>query len=161
MFPKLMMICWIGFALIAFQDQTSSEKNAIAAVQALKEKIEGCAATEQVAPFQGKWVKVSWGPPQNVKFDVEKTTSLPAPYKGVITFSIPYSNGLLHEAQQDAQQDKDLRVLFVSPAQYTLQVFADSTTKLESMQIRNSPEDKWGPYNPAHPERFCWITVAK
>jgi hypothetical protein len=161
MFSRLAIVGSIIFTVIAPQELTTPEKNAIAAVQSVKQKIAGCPASEEVALFRGKWVKVSWGPPQNLQFDVEKTASLVAPYKGTITFSIPYSNGQMWKTQEEANKDKDLKILFSSPVQYTFQVATNSIVKLETMQIKNSLEDKWGPYNPVHPERFCWITTAK
>jgi hypothetical protein len=154
----LTLIC---SAWIHCEQLTDSEKAAVAAVQATAEKVERCSSAEEIAEFKGKWVKVSWGPPQDVKFDVEKAASLLNPYKGTITFSIPYSGGEQHKTKEEAQQDTNLRTVFVSPVRYTLRVSEDSGVKLESMEIKNTLAGTWDKYNPVRPERFCWITAVR
>ncbi len=151
----------LGFAAASPQDQPDAEKKANEAVRTLAHTIESCPSADEVAAFRGKWVKVSWGTPQDVQFKVEKTATSPTPYKGTITFSIPYSNGQLQETKQDAEQDKDLRLVFVSPVRYVLRVSADSTVKLESKEIENTSAGTWGVYEPSRPERFCWLTAVR
>ena len=146
---------------IRCEQLTDSEKGAVAAVEAMAHKIERCPSAEEVAEFKRKWVKVSWGPPQDVKFDIEKTASLLNPYKGTITFSIPYSGGEQHKTKEEAQQDTNLRIVFVSPVRYAVRVSEDSSVKLESMEIKNTLAGTWDRYNPVRPERFCWITAVR
>jgi hypothetical protein len=158
MLAGLTLIC---SAWIRCEQLTDSGKGAVAAMQATARKVERCSSAEEIAEFKGKWGKVSWGPPKDVKFDVEKTASLRNPYKGTITFSIPYSGGEPHKTKEEAQHDTNLRILFVSPVRYTLRVSEDSTVKLESMEIKNTRAGTWVRYHPARPERFCWITAVR
>lgn len=154
-------LAWAALANVSAAQSTNPDKNAIAAVRSLALKIEQCPAAEEVAQFKKQWVKVSWGPPMDVNFDVQKTQSIVAPYEGTITFSIPYSGSEQHKRQHEAQEDKNLRVLFISPVKYTLRVSADSGTKIERMEIKNTFANSWSEYSPVRPERFCWITTAK
>lgn len=106
-------------------------------------------------------MKVAWGPPSNVKFDVQRTQSLVAPYEGTITFSIPYSGGEQHAIRREAEDDKNLRVIFVSPVRYMLRISEDSTVQIEKMEIKNTLAGGWSDYDPVRPGRFCWITAIK
>jgi len=90
------------------QQAVKSDNDATEAVRALAKRIENCPSTEEIAQFKKRWVKVAWGPPLSVKFDVEKTVSKLYPYKGIIEFSVPYYGGEHRKSRDEAQNDKEL-----------------------------------------------------
>ena len=128
----------------------------------LAKKLEACPATEQVTQFQEKWVKVAWGPLTSVHFKVDKPNTATSSSGAVIEFSIPYSNSEHRDTRADAESERNLNHLFISPVRYELEVAKDGTISVKSMKIQNSFSGKWDDYAPKAPERFCWLNaVAK
>jgi hypothetical protein len=82
---------------------------AIDAAKKLATLAQACPRRELVVGFRKKWVKQAWGPPQDVKFDVEKTASIVHPYRIVIDFSLAFSYGPERKTRDEAANDTELR----------------------------------------------------
>lgn len=143
------------------QGTNDADKNAIESIRSVTQKIKSCPATEEVDQIKKEWIKISWGPPRDVKFDVEKTASLMTPYKGTVTFSVPYAGSEHRKTKEEAQSDDHLTLVFVMHIRYSFRVAGDSSRELESMEVKDAFAERWTPYNPIHPERLCWIAVAR
>ncbi len=139
-------------------------------VQAASAKVKSCEATFEIVQFGERWDKVAWGPPINLRVDVEKTTSITYPYKGIVNFDIPYSSTYrtVHSTEEDAERDLSLRELVYLRAslRYELRISADGKVSVGAMQIKtpranNTSRETWDDYAPIRPERFCWITTLR
>ncbi len=140
------------------------------AVQVVSAKVKNCEATFEVVQFGEHWDKVAWGPPINLRVDVEKTTSITYPYKGIVDFDVPYSSTYrtVHSTEEDAERDLSLRELVYVRAslRYELGISADGKVSVEAMHVKirranNTSGETWDDYAPIRPERFCWITALR
>ena len=71
--------------------------------------IESCPRREVVARSGKQWWKTAWGPPAQVKVDVQKTNSLVKPYLGLVEFSLVIAYGPKRNTREDAAKDSELR----------------------------------------------------
>lgn len=158
---ELAFIAIVSCVPSASPQQNSEPKQTNKVISTLAKKIEACPAAEQVAQFREKWVKVAWGPVRDVRYKVENLDSGGSAYKSIIEFSVPYSNGEHRDTRAEAERDKTLTQLFLSPVRYELDVSNDGVVSVKSMRIQNTFSGKWDDYAPSNPERFCWLTAVQ
>jgi hypothetical protein len=84
---------------------------AVTITERLAKSIGECPRREVVAQFKKEWVKEAWGPPKDVKVDVEKTNSVIHPYRGIVEFSLVMSYGPHRKTKEDATSDTELKPL--------------------------------------------------
>jgi hypothetical protein len=111
----LCLVFFLYMNPLTYQGQgNSQDERALAVASSLKDSIQQCPRREVVVKPSRRWVKQSWGPPSQVKFDVEKTASLVHPYRITIEFALVWSYGPNRKTQQEAARDTELRPLLVS-----------------------------------------------
>ncbi len=86
-------------------------ERAVSITQGLAKRIGECPRREVVGQFKKEWVKEAWGPPKDVKVDVEKTNSVVHPYRGIVEFSLVMSYGPHRKTKEEAVADAELKPL--------------------------------------------------
>ena len=105
--------------------------DAKATAQALAGGLEKCAPRVVVANF-GKdgWTKTTWGPPNNLDYDVLRTNSLKWPYQIVISYTIPISATKNRKNREEAEQDTKPSLVFKTSYKNVYEMGDDGSLRL-------------------------------
>ena len=126
---------------------------AVDITRGLAKRISECPRREAVAQFKKEWVKEAWGPPADVKIDVEKTNSVIHPYRGIIEFSLVMSYGPHRKTKEEAEADSELKLLLRGRYRNIYDISKDGAS-LGSREVLGSSPAEWGP-RPAW-SGACW-----
>lgn len=102
-------MCLVLVSLFSLAKQNEPDQAAVEAAKKLVTSIRACPRREVVAQFLKKWVKEAWGPPENVTFDVEKSSSILYPCRITVGCSLTWSYGPERKSKEDAANDTVLR----------------------------------------------------
>lgn len=132
------------------QDET---ERAVAITQGLAKRIGECPRREVVGQFKKEWVKEAWGPPKDVKVDVEKTNSVVHPYRGIVEFSLVMSYGPHRKTKEKAAGDAYLKPL-LGGRYRNLYDITKGGASLAAREVRGVRSEQWEP-RPAWSDA-CW-----
>src|SRR6266404_253829 len=114
------------------QDDNASER-AIILTERMVKSIQSCAERVAVAQFKKDWVKETWGPPVEVKYDVERTNSLLRPFTAGVDFSLAVKYGKHHKTREAAAADNDLKLLLTGRYRNVYRITRDGNLLLDSI----------------------------
>jgi hypothetical protein len=129
---------------------------AVAIAERLAKRIGECPRREVVGQFKKEWVKEAWGPPKDVKVDVEKTNSVIHPYRGIVEFSLVMSYGPHRKTKEEAAADAYLKSL-LDGRYRNLYDITKGGASLAVREVRGLRSGQWEP-RPAWSDA-CWDEV--
>jgi hypothetical protein len=124
------------------QDDEAAER-ATATTKEIVKTLQACQERVVVAKFESGWAKWAWGPPAQVKYDVERTNSIIYPYTATVEFSVPAKYSKSHKKKEEAEADAQLRPLLSSRYRNIYKITKDGKLLLDSVQVVGVKSGQW------------------
>ncbi len=130
------------------------DQGAITATDKLVDSIKACPARVRIAQFKKEWVKETWGPPTQVKYDINRTASILNPFTATVDFSLTMQYGKHRKTREEAEADTDLKPLLIGRYRNTYKITKDNNLVLESTLTNDVSSGDWVPR--PHWADACW-----
>lgn len=134
----------LSVALLVTSPVAQDDQEAVRVTERVVTSIEACPERVVTAQFKKKWVKETWGPPAEVKYDIERTSSILYPFTATVDFSLTMRYGKYRKTREEAAADTELKPLLTGRYRNIYKITKDGNLVLDSTSVTDFKSGQWG-----------------